>query len=185
MLRYPAKEICNHIDFLFRNLQLSRSVLPYITNSMEGQIEIKSPGYYKAAGYRAKVIYEKPLTIERIINLNEASDSINQGFIIRLCAYLEYCKVYEPCIDKKIDGNLEIVFIKKLRNVFAHTSGVYNEKDNKQKKLRNRMIEYFHIPAEELVKIETKFPISINDVLEPLVEKCKKYIKALSNQITN
>lgn len=177
MLKYPADEICDHIDSLFKYLQLSRSVLPYITNSMVGQTVIKSPGYYKEASYSAIIKYEEPLTLNRIININDASDSINQGFVIRLCAYLEYCLVYEPRIDKKINGNIELDFIKKLRNIFAHTDGNYNKKDPKQKKLRNRMIEYFHIPENELVKIETKFPISISDVLEPLVEGCKRYIK--------
>jgi len=182
MLKYPADEICDHIDFLFKNLQLSRSVLPYITDSMVGKREIPTPGYYRDAGYSAKIILDEPLTIERIRKINVASDSVNQGFIVRLQAYLNSCGVYDS-IKKNIEGNEEIDILRRLRHLFAHESGERDQEENEHNILYERIIKTFKLKKEEYPLKEEQFPIPIDAVIEPLIEKCKKYIIELDKVV--
>ncbi len=181
MLKYPPEEIQEQIEQHWQNLLLIRSLTPYLKFSLIGYKSWHTAHLYKKEGYSATVWLDQPLTQEKIETINFASNSINQSFVVRLWAYLEYCGVYEQ-IDHSLKGHDEIDILRRLRNHFAHKSGDYNPDNKKQRKTYNRMIEVFNLDLQRYPESNRLFPVSIDEVLKPLVEGCKRYVKALETE---
>ncbi len=183
MLRFPVDDVLRQIDHHWQNLLIARSVSPYLKNFMVGQRESPTAPYYKNRGYEAVVKFSQPLDIDKIKTINFAGHWINQGFVVRLSAYLEYCRVYGNKINIKneLPGSDEIDMLRRLRNSFAHTSGYYNPDDKEQKKLYERIVVHFGLDSNNFPEQERLFPIPIDEVLGPLVEGCKKYVMAYIN----
>ena len=184
MLKYSSSEVIDWIEQHWQNLKLVRSMTPFLTDNACGYKDIETAGYYKKSGYKASIRFEKPLTLELIKRFNLATHWVNQGFVVILFAYLDYCGVYDPDIYQDIDGWYEINLLRWLRRWFAHTSGFYKPNDSEQRKTYERIIDHFNLKEDDYPESAGLFPIPINDVLEPLVEGCKRYVRGLSDRNT-
>lgn len=181
MLRFTAEEIIETIEQHWQNLLLIRSVSPYLKDFMVNRRDSPTAPYYKNRGYSATVWFDDPLTPEKIKVINLATHWVNQGFVVRLYAFLEYCGVYKK-IFYELDGHDEIDILRWLRKWFAHTSGYYDPNDDKRRKTYERVIDHFKLNREHYSEDERLFPIPIDAVLGPLVEGCKRYVIALHDR---
>jgi hypothetical protein len=176
-IKYSSSKIFSHIDFLWENFLRARSLIPYLPENMKDLKDIDTAPYYQNKGYNARIVLDEPLKLKDIKNWNWAVNSINQGFIVRLYAYLEYCQVVgnEKLINQICAGWEELDLLRRLRTIFAHTKGEYNKNRRDHQKLLNILITKFDFNFDE-VQFPKIFPIPIDSVLEPVVEGCKKYI---------
>lgn len=175
-----ANLIIEELDFQKEIFMRTKSYFPSMSKKLIGKTEISTAPYYRQHGYDTKFLFRLPLTDVHIKKHNEISNWINQNFIIRSCAIMESRHIISKTtpIDKKIEGWKELDLLRRLRNVFAHGSGKYNN-NRKHKKLAKDLIDYFKL-ATNLIEIEQdkEFPISIDKVCIPLLEGCKKYVKS-------
>ncbi len=107
---------------------------------------------------------------------------MNQNFIVRIHSLLEYegIKDEKTKIDADIEGHEIIEFIHFLRIQFAHKTGNFNPKNQKEQELRQRLFDFFKIDPKE--SLPTQFPLDKNRVIKPIVEGTKKYVKAFWNK---
>lgn len=155
-----------------------RSHFPYIGPELIGSNKIQSKSFYEIHGYSYEINLNKKITPEIRELFNSRSHWLNQNVIIRLYSLLnKYDFVGDEESKIKIDntspGSQEVDFVRRLRNIFGHSSGKYNSNRSDHRKLRKELIEYFDIQLSN-----REFPLSINDVIVPLFEGCKKYIEA-------
>lgn len=183
MLKFTSEEVVERIEQHWQNLLLIRSVSPYLKDFMAGRRDSPTAPYYTNRGYVATVWFDEPLTTEKISAINRATHWVNQGFVVRLFAFLDYCGIYGT-IDQGIDGHDEIDILRRLRNWFAHTSGDYDPRDSEQRKTYERIINHFNLDPKSYPEADNLFPIPINQVLAPLVEGCKRYVVAGYNRQT-
>jgi hypothetical protein len=182
-LRFAPEEIIEQIEQHWRNLLLIRSVSPYVKDFMTGRKDSPTAPYYKNRGYGARVCFDEALTLERIEAINLATHWVNQGFVVWLYAFLEYCRVYKR-IYHDIDGHDDIDILRWLRKWFVHTPGCYNPNDSEQKDTYESILKHFNLDRRDHPESDRLFPIPIDRVLEPLVDGCKKYVVGLHNRQT-
>ena len=148
-----TQEIMHQIDIQLRTLMHIRAMFPTMGSNMIGQTNAIPPPFYQMHGFRIELRFEKPLTDEQINVMNNIGRWVNQSFIIRLCALLESYHIIPPKghghINKQFDGHEAIDIIRRLRDVFAHTSGRYNPNKRRENKLYRRIIESYSINAED------------------------------------
>lgn len=183
MLRFTAQEIIEQIEQNWQNLLLVRSVSPYLKDYMAGRRDSPTAPYYRNRGYGAMVWFDEPLTREKIEAINLATHWVNQGFVVRLYAFLEYCGIYKE-IYHDLDGHDEIDILRWLRNWFAHTSGYYDPTDDQRRETYERIVSHFNLDRQSCPESNRLFPIPIDYVLEPLIEGCKRYVVALYSRQT-
>lgn len=134
-LRDTAPVVLDHMDDLWKQLIIVRSLTPYLADSLVGRCAFETAPWYKNKGYEATACLHTPMTAEFIDETNLATHAVNQGFVIRLCAYLEYCGVYDAYgVDKQKPDVLRL--LKLLRNQFAHTNGLYQLNDKSKRAYR-------------------------------------------------
>ena len=126
MLKLTAEEVLERIEQHWQNLLFVRSLSPYLSDNLVGTTAIRTGTYYIHRGYEATLRFDEPLTQERIRQLDLATHWVNQGFVIRLYAFLNYCGVCGDGvkINQKLNGWGELDILRRLRNYFAHTSGL-------------------------------------------------------------
>jgi hypothetical protein len=69
--------------------------------------------------------------------------------------------------------------LRRLRNVFAHGCGWYDQTNPEDKKLRERTIKHYELEPDNHPESDAKFPIPIDRVVVPITEACKTYVQAL------
>jgi len=77
-------------------------------------------------------------------------------------------------IDKSKPGWKELDILRRLRNKFSHTDGKLSMEDQEQIKLVDEIKNHFGL-------IESSFdhyPIPIDEVIEPIFNGCKLYVKS-------
>lgn len=179
MLEYTINEINKHIDDLYFNFKIAKSVLPHLHDSILGKNCYVTPLFYKDTEFMAHVSFNKPFCQERILRHREAGDSVNQGFILRLFAYLDYLGVYKTFLNETYIGFYAVDLLQKLRNIFAHEIGYYDKNNPKHKEAYDIIIQHYD-PWKKINKINDKiFPISIDTVILPMINDCKKYLYEL------
>ena len=184
MVRYAelVRQINIQIDYLWH----SRAVFPHMQENMIGAKDCHTAPYYQNLGFNITFSFAEPLTAESVAEIDEIGHWINQNFVVRLCALLEFYKVIGPedsgiKINHQLDGHDEVDITRRLRNEFAHTAGEYDPADPKARELYERIVNKFSLGTESNPEIGGKFPIPIDKVLIPLAEGCKHYIKALAD----
>ena len=169
-------EVDTQIDFLLN----VRSLFPYPHDESIGKQQIRTAPFYSNQGYDVHFQFDKPLTEEHVAKIKAIGHWVNQNFVVRLCAILESYGVIprdgEGKINQNLEGSIEVDLVRRLRNQFAHSSGRYNSKDQKERKLYSRIVDHFNVTEALDPDIATDYPISIDIVLLPLAEGCKKYI---------
>ncbi|UCE36097.1 MAG: hypothetical protein JSW00_11125 [Thermoplasmata archaeon] len=181
MKQRSIKTLLRDMEILKNNFINTKAYFPYMEENMLGKHNITTAPYYINEGLNIKFILNQPITKKHIKNNNEISGWINQNFLIRLYALLNSYNIISDkiSIDHSINGWKELDLLRRLRNIFAHTSGRFNSKKPDHKKLVNELISHFKIQ----VRIPNKFPIPIDIVCVPIYEGCMRYIQ--QKYITN
>ncbi len=174
-MKSKLEEIIKEMDAQFKKFVNCRAHFPYLNESVLGKKQLVTAPYYMKKGFEIFFHFNQAITEEHIIKSNEIGHWINQNFIIRLYALLEYHQIVSKkiSIDQTIKGWEELDLLRRLRQFFSHTSGKYNPHDKDQKKLLQRLTKHFKLS----LKNPRDFPISLDTVVEPLFKGCKEYVK--------
>lgn len=165
------------MEILKINFTNCRAYFPSMTDEHIGASSLVTAPYYIRQGFNITFQFNSPLTKEDIQKNNDIAHWINQNFIICLCALLESYHILSAkrSIDQKIDGCREVDLVRRLRNKFAHSSGRYNSKSNDDKKLMNSLTSYLKLKID--VDNVQEIPVSIDSVIDPLFDGCKRYVE--------
>ncbi|MEE9555462.1 MAG: hypothetical protein V3W18_14345 [candidate division Zixibacteria bacterium] len=166
--------IIKEMDILWQNLLNCRAYFPASTDTIIGQTTVLTAPYYRKSGLKIRFCFDEPLTRSNIDKINDIGHWINQNFVIRLFALLDSHNVLSD-LDSNVDGFKDIDIIKRLRNIFAHSSGKYNPRKSKHKKILRDMEK--HLVGIKIQDIQD-FPLAIETVLQPLFNGCRRYVEA-------
>lgn len=172
MRKRSIKTLLHDMEILKMNFMNTKAYFPYMEENMLGEYNIRTAPFYINEGFNIKFTFNQPITKKHIKNNNEISGWINQNFIVRLYALLDHYNVTKK-IDQSFEGWKELDLLRRLRNIFAHTSGRFNSKNAKHNKLVNELVSYFNIQD----RIPNKFPIPIDKVCIPIYDGCVRYIQ--------
>ena len=171
MKQRSIKTLLSDMETLKKNFLNTKVYFPYMEKNMLGKKSKTTPPFYINKGFNIKFIFNQPITEKHIRNNNEVSGWINQNFIVRLYALLDFYKVTNK-IDQSLDGWKEVDLLRRLRNIFAHTSVKFNSRNKEHNRLGNELVSYFNIHE----MIPNKFPIPIDKVCIPIYDGCVRYI---------
>jgi len=181
-MRGEAGPILKEMDTLWSAFCNCRAHFPCVGDEAVGQTAIRTAPWYLQQGFDVWLCFPKPLTKKNVSDFNAIGHWLNQNFIVRLCALLEARHVLSD--EEKIDQDLQewerIDIIRRLRNLFAHSSGHYKRQCAKHRKLLEKMNENLRLSLS--TESTTEFPLGISDVLNPLFEGCKEYVKAWAQE---
>ncbi len=167
------KSLLVEIDRQKNILDRLKAFFSYMEEGVIGSSGVRCGEYYRSKGLDVFLQFSRPITKEDVIKNNEISRWLNESFIIRLFALIESQKIYSK-IDMNMEGSDEIDILRRLRRILAHSLGKYHSNNSDQRKLVNRIITHMGLKIKEPVE----FPLDIDKVIDPLIEGCKKYIKA-------
>lgn len=153
-------EQINSINFIFRK---SRSAYPYLADKHIGKTGIVSFD-------RTEFHFIQPLSRETQIETNKIGHFLNQNFIVRLFAVLQYYGIFNNLDEIKYK---RLTILKGLRNKFGHSLGTYNPENSKDRKLLQQMIAVFNLPKKNY----KDFPISVDTVINSVIQEAKQYVK--------
>ena len=169
------------IDIQYEYLLSLRSLFPFMNDSMIGRSAFRTAPFYRSRGFDIHFDFGRELVPEDIQKNESIGHWINQNYIIRICAILEANEIIpqegKGKIDQTIEGWEEVDLVRRLRNQFAHSMGKYDPNEPEEKKLYERIVTHFNVTLAKSSTEANEFPISIDVVLEPMTEGCKKYIK--------
>lgn len=187
-LKFQVQEVIQNIDEQWNYLLYTRSLIPHTKGCKAGVTKIQTAPYYKSKGYEATIIFSKNLNKQELEKINYIGHWVNQGFVIRLIAYLEYCRVYTPkeskekiTIDQEIVDWKKVDIARRLRNYFAHGRVHYKPQNDAHKKTYDTLVDIFGLNPAHYPEKDDLFPIPIDEVLQPMVEGCKNYITTKYN----
>ena len=168
-------DILREMDILWEKFAECRAHFPYVPETAVGGNIGETPSYYRQFGIHIIFQFDQQLTPADRERINAIGHWLNQNFIVRLCALLESHKVLlsEVPIDRNLAGAEDVGLLRRLRNVFAHTSGRYNAGQD-HRKLMKALATRFGIKLANC----QDFPLAIDEVLEPLLKSCKAYARA-------
>ncbi len=174
------------MDIFLDTLLNIRAVFPHMTHKLINTSSFVTPPFYQMRGIKIGFSFSKPLQREDIDKMNSIGHWINECFVVRLFALLEHYGIVsnKQSIDKNLDGHDEVDILRRLRKIFAHTSGRYNPKKREERKLYQRIVDRFSVRAKP-AETASQFPLSIDLVLLPLTRGCKRYVKALAEHRAN
>lgn len=175
MRKASLEEIFNEIDE-FRSYHIKvRARFPKIDESQIGQTVIQVPEFFQKSGINDELRFNSAITEESRRKNNDIGHFINQNFVLRLYSILNYYEFLGEgvSLNKESPGFSEVDIVRRLRNIYAHSLGRYNEEDHGHRRLRDVLFSRFNVDAREY----QEFPLNINRVLTPLISGCKEYIK--------
>ncbi|MFH2036568.1 MAG: hypothetical protein ABIJ45_09215 [Candidatus Zixiibacteriota bacterium] len=173
MCKYKLCDILKNLDEIMSLYIHERSHFPYIKASVIGGKIYSTAPFYMINGEKLRFNFPNGLTAQLRDKINETGHWINQNFIVRLCASLDYYGFYEK-IDKSINGWEAIDILRRLRQRFAHKTGQYNPTSKDDRKLLSKMNDHLNLNLD--ISRLQDFPLSIDTVIEPLFKKCKEYV---------
>lgn len=65
--------------------------------------------------------------------------------------------------------------VRRLRNVFAHSSGFCDQSDSEHLKLRKKLVSKFKLKDSD--HLPSLFPIPVDQAVVPLAEGSKQYVQ--------
>lgn len=178
MSENELKRLLNEIENLKSYYYALRSFFPYMNNKLINQSEITTGLFYSMKGFQVSFKFTPPLNEKSIIQMNHIGHYINQNFIVRLYAMLESYKM-TPETEQEYKIVNAVNIIRRLRNIFAHTSGKYEPTDMeyKQKETMSMLVAYCPKLVQKDPEKYNDWPLAIDEVIEPLFNGCIEYIK--------
>jgi len=172
-----APEIIRELNELEALLLQCRSVFPVLSSDLIGRREFNTAPYYSGRGYAARIELPDPITLEFIEQNRRLGRWINENAIIRLYGIMKY-HGFLGKIDQALPGWRAVDLMRRMRNAFTKTPLSYRPDDHNNIRLREEVIKYFGLAKEMLASSSEEIPTSIDSVIEPLFEDCRKYIEA-------
>ena len=163
---HTADEIVNEIRLLEQMFRETRSNYPYIDENHIGKTPILR---FNVGNNIVYINYEKPITKEFREFNNKIAHFHNQNFIVRLFSVLNNYQIFQ---NLKISDSPELYTLKRLRNIFGHSSGHYDKTNIDHRSLMRRMIKTFNLED----KSYNDFPISIDTVINQIIKASINYV---------
>lgn len=161
------------IDALLRIFNHHKANFPCVSDKAEGKQVLGTPDLYINQGYDNIIHkYPAPLTRDKIADINESGNWLNQNSLVRLYAVLDCHNALEK-IDHDVEGAKHVELIRRLRNNFAHGSGKYDPSKKKHRDTMKTMHKVLGISIEGRVE----WPLDIVTVLYRLFEGVKTYCR--------
>jgi hypothetical protein len=171
--KFTTDEIYNSIKDVYAKFRSSRAYFPYIRES--DLTKTLPPPFTIFNDIEIQIKYNHPIDeIFRDYN-NSIGHFLNQNFLLRLFAVLQYHGIYDG-FDKTRYKKLQI--LKQLRNEFGHGLGTYNPTSPKDKKLMKNIVTEFNLPDIDY----SDFPISIDTVINEIVNESLRCVTELSQK---
>jgi hypothetical protein len=176
-----CSEIIKEVNAQLKNLLTARAVFPHTREDLIGTTRSVTAPFYQKRGFSIAFEFAEPLTKQRIDELNQVGHWINQNYIVRLYALLESFQVVSNSIsiNTTLSGHEDVDILRRLRREFAHSSGWYDRTDPEERKLKERIIEYYSLEIDHYPASDPRFPIPIDGVLLPMTDACKTYVQSL------
>lgn len=178
-----VKKLIETCQALWEDFNNCRAYFPNILPDMVGMKRVETAPYYKAQGFNINFIFNEGVSEKEIKRINRIGHWINQNFIIRLYAVLESYHIVSDSIE--IDFNLKgaqyLDLVRRFRNYFAHSSGIFKPSNIEHNKTIEVMNSILGIHTEGL----TDWPLSIGTVLKPLFDGCILYSTHKMNKANN
>ncbi len=162
-----------YLNYLKDTFIQSKAYFPTMNNDVIGKSNISTGLFYQNLGYNIHFQFDHNLNSKDIVKFNFISNWLNQNFIIRIYAYLDYHKFVNK-IDQKINGWESVDLIRRLRHYFAHRGGKFNNKDADEIKTVEMICQKYNLNQNNF---KDDFPIPIDKVILPLLDDVLKYIK--------
>jgi hypothetical protein len=179
-------EILQQIEVQWNELVKVRSVFPTMTQDAIGAQHFATALYYWQKGQKVSLAFAQPLTPEAVREVNHIGAWINESYVIRLCALLEYHQILLPKdkggINKSLDGHAELDLLRRLRNQLVHHAGWYNPTNRQSHKLYEAMIQKFALSPQSPTPTG-KYPVHIDKFLEPLTKGCQRYVQGVFQHV--
>jgi hypothetical protein len=172
----PIETLLHEMDHqrnIFTNV---KAYFPTMGKKMVGQTQFSTAPYYRVRGFHVKFVLDQPITEDHLKQNNKITRWMNENYIVRLCALLESHGIFSKTvkIDQSVEGWEDIDILRRLRDVFAHTSGKYNPNDRNQRILVKKINAHYGLDA---TSHPNEIPLAIDTVIDPLFKRCKKYIQ--------
>jgi hypothetical protein len=175
-----CSEIIQQIEQQWTDLLRVRSAFPTMRDNVLGAQHIATAPFYQHYGYHVRLSFAQPLTPETIEEVNQIGRWLNESYVIRLCALLEFYQIIpregQGRINQSLEGHEAVDILRRLRNALLHRSGRHNPEDADSCKLYERMVQTFSIQSESSTTA-TQYPVHIDGFLLPLTAACKCYVK--------
>jgi len=181
-----VETILKELDILFEYHKNVRMLTPYIPgdfDNIEGKLYTSKNS--ENSRFKLKPIFRlaQKMTKGEILEVNRMTDQLNQNFVIRICAFLEYYGFVKKdekskgknAIDQNLKGWEAVDLIRRLRNYFAHTTGRLNSNDKEHMKTLKVLCDKFGLNQAEYIKLE-QFPLSIDVVIFHFINEIKRYV---------
>ncbi|MFO7445170.1 MAG: hypothetical protein R6W90_02340 [Ignavibacteriaceae bacterium] len=167
---FTETEIIEQINLIHNLFVESRAAFPYY--SLDGQPPLIS-------GSRTSIFIHPPtpMTNNDKIYRNNIAHFQNQNFLVRLFAVLQYHGVYNN-FDKSLPGATGLDILKRLRNEFGHGLGLYNPKNQRDRKLMKDIIDHFTFEKKGYLD----YPLNKDILIKGIISESKIYIKELSKK---
>ncbi len=171
------EEEVNRIWKLHRN---TRSVFPYFS---ETKLVFERSNHFKVWNHpileSGLLSFKKPISKEMIPELNEIGGYLNQNFVIRLFALMNYYNLVgsQGSIQEGVSGCKDVLIMVKLRQHFSHSSGRVNPKRRESVNLRDEIYNFYKVDPKTQDPLE--FAIPLIKVLERMKNGCLSYGKAI------
>jgi hypothetical protein len=148
----------------------SRSLCGYLPEEALGARSFSPGPFYEEGTPYLRITLKEPLTPEVREAHNRIGGWTNQNGLIRLWAVLESHGFTKP-IRRGAAESETVSLLKRLRQHYAHGSGLYDDHKRDHRKLRRDLLKAFPVPGDP-----TGIPLDINRVLAPLFAGCRRYV---------
>ncbi len=170
-MSHDLETVLRDIDTLWDKFKQCRAHFPCVSKTMVGQKCVPTAPYYVAQGFQITYVLNQELTLEMVDQLNEIGHWLNQNFVFRLYAILDYHNVVNS-IEQDIDGWKYVNVLRWLRRYFSHQSGHFDENEKEHQTTMQEINDLLGVNVDG----HEDFPLPIDKVLHPLMEGCKRFV---------
>ncbi len=166
----PNGAVISALDDFWPMFINNRSLCCYLPEKMLGVDRFIPGNFFQATTPYSHVQFQAPLTVEVRLMHNRIGAWANENCLIRLWAILESHGFTKPIREDV--RNFEIVkLLKRLRQHFAHGTGIYDDSKKGHRKLRKDLLNVFPVPGNP-----SEIPLDIDCVLLPMFKYCSQYV---------
>ena len=166
----PDPTVVQTLDEFWPLFVNSRSLCGYLPEELVGATAITPGPFYQDSTPYEFITLKAPLDCQARDAHNRVATWTNENCLIRLWAILESNGYTKP-IREKARRSEAVKLLKRLRQHFAHGSGLYDDTKSAHRSLRRGVLRQFPVPGDPL-----GIPLNIDLVLTPMFLACKEYV---------
>ena len=167
----PDPAVVQALNEFWPMFQNSRSLCCYLGRKGLGKASFVPAPFYQATTPYLLVRFKQPLSHAVRQAHNRIGGWTNENCLIRLWAILESHGFTKP-IRENVNSSDTVKLLKRLRQHFAHGTGLYDKHKPRHRKLRRDLLHAFPVPKPNPREI----PLDIDRVLKPMFESCRQYV---------